>query len=65
VPRLVIESGRYQPTGRVRIVDYQDPYPIRTTKSITVEELGGDVLDIRPIGRQDNLMPTTGSDSAP
>jgi hypothetical protein len=29
VPRLVIEDGRYRPTGLVRIVDYPDPYPER------------------------------------
>ncbi len=40
VPREVIESGRFQPTGRVRIVDYPDPYPIRTTKIVTVTDLG-------------------------
>ncbi len=40
VPRFVIESGRYHPTGRVRVVDYPDPYPNRSTKVITVEQLG-------------------------
>jgi hypothetical protein len=40
VPRFVIESGRYRPTGRVRVVDYPDPYPLRTTKVVTVEYLG-------------------------
>jgi hypothetical protein len=40
VPRLVISAGRFRPTGRVRVVDYPDPYPVRTTKIITVEELG-------------------------
>jgi hypothetical protein len=40
VPRLVIESGRFRPTGRVRVVDYPDPYPNRSTKIVTVEELG-------------------------
>ncbi|MGO9341070.1 MAG: hypothetical protein ACLP6E_00925 [Acidimicrobiales bacterium] len=38
VPREVIENGRFQPTGRIRVVDYADPYPIRTTKTITVED---------------------------
>jgi hypothetical protein len=42
VPRLVIDSGRYRPTGRVRVVDYPDPYPIRSTKVITVQDLDGD-----------------------
>jgi hypothetical protein len=40
VPREVIETGRYRPTGRVRVVDYPDPYPRRTTKVITVEHFG-------------------------
>ena len=39
VPREVIESGRFRPTGKVRVVDYPDPYPMRTTKIITVEDL--------------------------
>ena len=39
VPREVIESGRYRPTGRVRIVEYPDPYPIRSSKIVKVEEL--------------------------
>ncbi len=41
VPREVIETGRYCPTGRTRVVDYPDPYPTRTTKIITVEHLEG------------------------
>lgn len=41
VPREVIDTGRYRPTGRVRVVDYPDPYPTRTTKIVTVEHLGG------------------------
>jgi hypothetical protein len=36
VPRLVIDSGRYRPTGRVRVVDYPDPYPVRANKVVTV-----------------------------
>ena len=39
VPRLVIDEGRYRPTGLIRVVDYPDPYPHRTTKVVTVEEL--------------------------
>jgi hypothetical protein len=39
VPREVIESGRYRPEGRVRVVEYHDPYPTRATKIVTVEEL--------------------------
>ncbi len=37
VPREVIDNGRYRPSGRVRVVDYPDPYPIRITRIITVE----------------------------
>jgi len=40
VPRVAITSGRYRPTGRVRVVDYPHPYPERTIKVVTVEELG-------------------------
>ncbi|MGB7050914.1 MAG: hypothetical protein WBG41_05045 [Acidimicrobiales bacterium] len=40
VPREVIVSGRYRPTGRVRVVDYPDPYPNRSTKVVTVEDFG-------------------------
>jgi hypothetical protein len=39
VPRHVIDGGRYRPTGRVRIVDYPDPYPNRSTKIVTVIDL--------------------------
>ncbi|HSZ36332.1 MAG TPA: hypothetical protein VK773_04500 [Acidimicrobiales bacterium] len=38
VPREVIESDRYRPTGRVRVVQYPDPYPIRSSKIVKVEE---------------------------
>jgi len=41
VPRLVIEKGRFLPVGRVRVVDYPDPYPDRTRKVVTVEEHDG------------------------
>ncbi len=41
VPRDVINSGRYRPSGRIRVVDYPDPHPIRATKIITVEHLNG------------------------
>jgi hypothetical protein len=41
VPREVIDAGRYLPTGRVRVVDYPDPYPLRSTKVISVEDLDG------------------------
>jgi hypothetical protein len=39
VPREVIENGRYRPTGRVRVVEYPDPYPIRSSKIVKLEEL--------------------------
>ena len=39
VPRDVITSGRYRPSGLVRVVDYPDPYPLRATKIVTVENL--------------------------
>ena len=39
VPREVIDSGRYRPIGRVRVVDYPDPYPLRATKIVRVEDL--------------------------
>ena len=53
VPREVIESGRYRPSGSIRIVDYPDPYPIRITKIVTVENLDG-----REFHRRDALPPT-------
>lgn len=40
VPREVIAQGRYRPTGRVRVVDYPDAYPVRHTKAVTLEEFG-------------------------
>ena len=41
VPRDVIDHGRYRPTGTIRVVDYPDPYPDRSTKVVTVVDLGG------------------------
>jgi hypothetical protein len=41
IPREVITAGRYRPTGRVRLVDYPDPYPLRSTKVVRVEDLDG------------------------
>jgi hypothetical protein len=41
VPRDVIAAGRYRPKGLVRVVDYPDPYPVRATKVVTVEDMGG------------------------
>lgn len=43
VPRDVIESGRFRPTGAVRVVDYPDPYPLRATKIVRTETLDDDV----------------------
>ena len=40
VPREVVDSGRYRPTGLVRIVDFPDPHPNRSTCVVTVEDLG-------------------------
>jgi hypothetical protein len=37
IPREVIDSGRYRPTGRARVADYLDPYPNRARKLVTVE----------------------------
>jgi len=42
VPRAAIDSGRYRPTGRIRVVDYPDPYPERSTKRVTVEIMEGE-----------------------
>ena len=33
VPRQAIVSGRYRPSGLVRVVDYPDPYPEPTRRS--------------------------------
>jgi len=38
VPRLLIDGGRFRPRGRVRVVEYPDPYPNRTSKIVKVEE---------------------------
>jgi hypothetical protein len=43
VPSEVIKNGRYRPTGRVRVVEYPDPYPMRASKIVKVEELNGNV----------------------
>jgi hypothetical protein len=43
VPFEVIKNGRYRPTGRVRVVQYPDPYPMRASKIVKVEELNGKV----------------------
>ncbi len=41
VPRDVITQGRFSPTGRVRVVEYPDPYPVRASKIVRVEDIGG------------------------
>ncbi len=46
VPREVIDHGRYRPSGRVRVVDYPDPYPIRASKVVTTVDLG----EAEPVG---------------
>ncbi len=45
VPRLVIDSGRFTPSGRVRVVDYPDPYPDRSRKIVTVADFGDEPRD--------------------
>jgi hypothetical protein len=57
VPREVIESGRYRPTGRVRVVDYPDPYPNRTRKIVTTETFDD-------VGRSQNVAGAAGMDLA-
>ena len=49
VPRLVIDNGRFLPVGRVRVVDYPDPYPDRSSKVVTVEEHDGSGAIVRTI----------------
>jgi hypothetical protein len=39
VPREVIDKGRFRPIGRVRVVEYPDPYPLRATKIVRAIEL--------------------------
>jgi hypothetical protein len=36
VPRHVVDSGRFTPVGRFRMVEYPDPYPNRSTKIVTL-----------------------------
>jgi hypothetical protein len=49
VPRLVIDNGRFLPVGRVRVVDYPDPYPDRSRKVVTVEEHDGNGAIVRTL----------------
>lgn len=56
VPRAAIDSGRYRPSGRIRVVDYPDTYPERSNKIVTVEILDGQPDEGSPWfkrGRQD------------
>jgi hypothetical protein len=53
VPREVIESGRYQPAGRVRVVDFPDPYPNRANKVVTVVDQFD--MGARTLGLQERL----------
>jgi hypothetical protein len=53
VPREVIDSGRYRPAGRVRVVDYPDPYPLRANKVVTI----ADEVDTGPITSVDRDTP--------
>jgi len=48
VPREVITSGRFRPTGQVRVVEYPDPYPVRVSKIVRVEELNGARASMSP-----------------
>ena len=52
VPKEVIQSGRYRPSGRVRVVEYPDPYPMRASKIVRVEELNGK-MPVRALGTLD------------
>ena len=54
VPREVMASGRYQPAGLVRVVDYPDPYPDRSTKIVSLEDLGAG----SPAGEKCGWRPT-------
>ncbi len=57
VPREVIDSGRYRPTGRIRVADYVDPYPNRNRKLVTVE-------DFDPVGGSNGSKSSIGSRGA-
>ena len=41
VPRDVIDERPLPADGQVRVVEYPDPYPVRVTKIVRVEELNG------------------------
>ena len=57
VPRHVIDGGRYRPTGRVRVVDYPDAYPNRSTKVVTTVDVpdgaaADEVPQVRDLSRR-------------
>jgi hypothetical protein len=49
VPREVVESGRFRPTGNVRVVDYPDPYPVRISKVVKVEHMDAPTADVSEV----------------
>jgi hypothetical protein len=59
VPREVIDRGRYRPTGRVRIVDYPDPYPNRANKVVTAVDLDAPNDARRSSGEQSGTLAGT------
>lgn len=52
VPRQVIVDGRFRPSGTVRVVDYPDPYPNRSTKIVTLEEFSPESRSGVPAGME-------------
>jgi hypothetical protein len=64
VPRFVIDTGRYRPTGRIRVVDYPDPYPHRATKIVTVETFGQDTTRSSNEAARSPESALVGSDSS-
>ena len=47
VPREAIDSGRFRPSGTVRVVEYPQPYPDRSSKVVRVVDL--DAHDLAPM----------------
>jgi hypothetical protein len=64
VPRLVIDAGRYLPVGRVRVVDYPDPYPDRSRKVVSVEDHDGTGAIIRTVSVSGPGGAATAADAA-
>ncbi len=60
VPRRVIEANRYRPTGRIRVVDYPNPYPDCSTKIVTVEYHDARDQPPRPVSSPEPLGEQTG-----